>query len=224
MTAQAETPRRRASAEAVEMARTRARVGAARVALRRPGLDPMRRGGARYGRQIAPLTAQQLPETSPAVDLLLMGKGADLVLDAAAAALLSPLISDAITPAALSTVPISRPAREFGLRHAHLAMTLDELPKTDAFQQIRTGLRALWVTLLPQVLAVEMPDPGQPLHLPTPERPKRHVPKTRFQMLSARFLRRRKPIVLPLASDAPIEDRAAAALLAAIRAFQEGRG
>ncbi|MFC3571207.1 hypothetical protein [Paracoccus simplex] len=207
----------RVSAQEVARARLRARSSAARVTLRRPSLDPQGRGGARKARDLSPVGAADLPDNSPAVQLLLSGKRAELVLDAAVAALLSPLFADVIVSNKVAELPLRRVAREFGLRHRHLAMTLEEIPQQEPFAVVKAGLRGLWITMLPPVLGREWEIAAQPLHLPTIAVNRKSAPPSRFRGMS-RWLKRRRPKhVLPLAVEGPDEDRAEAALLSAIR-------
>ncbi|MBK4214323.1 hypothetical protein JJJ17_00140 [Paracoccus caeni] len=207
----------RIPAQDVARARMRARASAARVSLRRPGLDPQGRGGARKAQDLSPIGEADLPETLPAVQLMLAGKRAELVLDAAVAALLSPLLSDVIASKDVAALPIQREAREFGLRHRHLAMTLEEIPATDPFAAVKAGLRGLWVTMLPPVLGREWETATEPLHLPPVVVTRHSAPSPRFGGLSGWLKRRRPKHILPLAVETPVEDRAEAALLGAIR-------
>ncbi|WJS87418.1 hypothetical protein [Paracoccus sp. TOH] len=206
----------RKSAQEVARARLRARASAARVTLRRPSLDPQGRGGARKARDLSPIGAADLPDSSLAVQLLLAGKRAELVLDAAAAALLSPLLADLIVSKKVAELPLQRVAREFGLRYRHLAMTLEEIPQKEPFAVVKAGLRGLWITMLPPALGREWEIAVKPLHLPTIVVNRKSVPPSRFRGMS-RWLKSRRPKhVLPLAVETPVEDRAEAALLSAI--------
>lgn len=208
----------RVDARAVKAARLRVAASAARVGFEHTPLAPRGRGGARRSRHYLPIAPQDLDRETPALRLLQRPAMVDRVFSAATAALMSHRVAMAITRDAIAALPFDRAARDFALRHRNLTVLDGDLPDGADAPAIQSGIAALWVSQLPPVIAKSWDAAVPPLALPRPESV---VMGTGIAALASagKSDAAATGYVVPLTGGRIVEDRAVAALHAAIAEY-----